>query len=262
MRDEFLRRGWMRFPFDPELARWLATAGPAARAAVADPANGHWLRCQGTWFAGVNVLPNDGTGAVAGSGPLKAAAVAFLVSLGWPADRWDRGQVSVIYPGYPRPREGESAAAFRFRRDRDAAHVDGLLPVDPDRRRMLREPHAFVLGLPVSDTGPGASPLVVWEGSHEVMRAAFQGVLAGRPAQSWPETDLTEPYHAARRRAFEICRRVKVHAKPGEAYLVHRLALHGVAPWAAGAEAPDDGRMIVYFRPELRGPVSEWLDRP
>ena len=32
---------------------------PAARAAVSDPANAGWLRCGGTWFAGVDVLAND-----------------------------------------------------------------------------------------------------------------------------------------------------------------------------------------------------------
>ena len=55
-------------------------------------------------------------------------------------------------------------------------------------------------------------------------------------------------------RFFESCERVVVHAEPGEAYIVHRLALHGVAPWVDGAEAGPDGRMIVYFRPEIGGP--------
>jgi len=48
---------------------------------------------------------------------------------------------------------------------------------------------------------------------------------------------------------------------PGEAYLVHRFALHGVAPWDEDAKAGPDGRMIAYFRPELpdRG---LWLNAP
>lgn len=254
---EFFRRGWTRFPHDPVLAGWLEAAAPAAWRAVADTANAGWMRCERTWFAGVNVLPNDEAGAVAGSGPLRGRAVAFIEEgLGLRELRWDAGQVSVIYPGYPRPKKGESEAAFRYRRDRDAAHVDGLHPVGAARRRMLREAHAFVLGLPVNPAGPGASPLVVWEGSHEVMRAAFGEALDGVPAERWAEVDLTEVYVAARRRVFENCPRVEVTAGPGEAYLVHRLALHGVAPWRDG---PEEGRAVIYFRPLLPGPATDWL---
>lgn len=259
LRARFLARGWVRFGRDPALAPWLAAALPAARAAAADPANADWMRCQGTWFAGVNVLPNDAAGAVAGSGPLRGRAVDFLRALGLPANRWDRAQVSVVHPGYPRPKDGESEAAFRYRRDRDAAHVDGLVPKGPDRRRFLNEPHAFLLGLPLTETGPGASPFTVWEGSHEVMRRAFRAVLGPEPAERWREIDITNAYHAARRESFETCRRVELRAQPGEAYLVHRLALHGVAPWQPGAKAPPEGRMIAYFRPELPGPISDWL---
>lgn len=79
------------------------------------------------------------------------------------------------------------------------------------------------------------------------------------PAKYWPDIDLTDAYHAARREIFDTCPRVAVHARPGEAYLVHRLALHGVAPWAKDAKAPSEGRMIVYFRPELPGPPGSWL---
>ena len=258
------RRGWQVFGPDPALEAWLSEAGPAARAAVADPENAGWLRCEGTWFAGVNVLGNDTSGAVARSGPLRGRAVdAALTSLGHDAIAWDRGQVSVIWPGYPRPGEGETEAAFRYRVKRDAAHVDGLLPVGPDRRRMIREPHAFVLGLPLTETSAGASPMVVWEGSHEIIRRALSAALADVPRADWPDTALTDAYHAARREVFETCRRVPIHARPGEAYLVHRLALHGVAPWEDGATAPPEGRMIAYFRPELpSGRIADWLRLP
>ncbi len=73
--------------------------------------------------------------------------------------------------------------------------------------------------------------------------------------------DVTEAYHAARREVFETCARVVVHARPGEAYLIHRLALHGVAPWRAGAKAPPEGRMIAYFRPEIGSP-ADWIEAP
>ena len=78
------------------------------------------------------------------------------------------------------------------------------------------------------------------------------------PPQEWGEVDVTEAYHAARRRIFAECPRVEIAAKPGEAYLVHRLALHGMARWGEGATAGADGRMIVYFRPILFGPRG-WL---
>ncbi len=262
MRDEFLRRGWLKFPADEALTDWLTHAIPAAHTAIAVPENAHWLRCQGTWFAGVNVLPNSAAGEIGASGPLRGQTVSFLRNMGLPVDSWDRAQVSVVYPGYPKPREGESAGAFRYRRDRDAAHVDGLLPVGEARRRMLRETHAFILGLPLTRTGPGASPLVVWEGSHEIMRAALRDVLAGTPVEDWPNTDVTEAYHAARRKVFDNCARVELTAQPGEAYVVHRLALHGVAPWKDGAVAPKAGRMIAYFRPELPGPLTDWFTLP
>ena len=260
--SDYFRLGWTRFAIDPAVLDWLAVAIPAAKSAVLNPAHAHWLRCEGTWFAGVNVLANDVAGAVAGSGPLRGLAVDFISDkLGLESVSWDAGQVSVIYPGYPRPKEGESEAAFGFRRDRDAAHVDGLHAIDPGKRRMLREPHAFVLGLPMSRVGAGASPMVVWEGSHGVMRAAFRGALAGIKPESWCDVDLTEAYISARKQVFETCRRVEVAAQPGEAYLVHRLALHGVAPWKDGAIAPPEGRMIAYFRPELSGSIRGWLDQ-
>ena len=77
-RAAFLERGWVKFPKDPDLAGWLAEAGPVAHRAVSDPANAEWMRCQGTWFLGVNVLPNDPSGAVGASGPLRGSAVRFL----------------------------------------------------------------------------------------------------------------------------------------------------------------------------------------
>ncbi|MEO0665723.1 MAG: hypothetical protein AAFY97_08305, partial [Pseudomonadota bacterium] len=177
------------------------------------------------------------------------------------APAWDAGQLSIVYPGYPRRDAEESEGNHRFRKLRDAAHVDGLLPVGPERRRKMQEPHAFVLGIPINTTGPGASPMVVWEGSHEIMRAAFRAALEGVPEEAWGDVDLTDIYQSARRRCFESCRRVLVHAQPGEAYMIHRLALHGVAPWEEGAEAPEAGRMIVYFRPAFDGPLN-WLDAP
>lgn len=262
MLDALIKHGWCRFAYDPVLAHWVAATLPQARRAVAAPENAQWRRCGGTWFAGVNVLGNDSTGAVPDGLPLQGKAIDFIANvLGLPRVSWDPAQVSVCYPRYPLPMPAESPAAYGYRRNRDAAHVDGLLREGPDTRRHLREHHAFVLGVPMAETTAGASPLVVWEGSHEVMRAAFAKLFAGTAPERWGDIDATESYHAARRQVFETCRRVTVEARPGEAYLVHRLALHGVAPWADGATAGLDGRMIVYFRPELSGP-EPWLNAP
>ena len=255
----FLENGWLKFPYDAALHDWVRAVLPAARKAVDDPENAGWLRCDGTWFAGVNVLDNDAAGAAGSSGPLRGSAVDFLRRSGLPVQRWDRGQVSVIYPGYPRRGAGESDAAFRFRRDRDAAHIDGLLPIGPEKRRMLREPHAFVLGVALNDAGAGAAPLVVWQGSHRIIRRDLGAVLRPKAVQDWPGTDLSDAYQGARREIFEVCPRVALPIRPGEAYLIHRLALHGVAPWPSEAPPLAQGRMIAYFRPELTGPIKQWV---
>lgn len=258
----FFDKGWCRIPHDETLKAWVEQSLPAARAAVCDPANAQWLRCGGTWFAGVNVLPNDPSGAVDGGPSLAGAAIDFIKSeLGLSDVDWDRAQVSVCYPGYPQPMEEESETAFRYRRDRDAAHLDGLLREGPDRRRFLREHHGFILGIPMVTAGEGASPFVVWEGSHEIVRSTFQEVFRDEDPRTWARIDLTEVYRALRRQIFDRCARVSVPARPGEAYVVHRLALHGVAPWAANAQAAADGRMVVYFRPETGGPRT-WLTAP
>ena len=50
--------GWCQFT-DPQLMSWVKQVLPAARATVTAPENSRWHRCEGTWFTGVNVLPND-----------------------------------------------------------------------------------------------------------------------------------------------------------------------------------------------------------
>lgn len=259
---DFFDRGWCRIGFDPLLLGWVKAALAPARATLADPRQAKWLRYQGTWFAGVNALPNDGRGAVGASGPLRGAAVDFIAAeLGLSEFAWDAAQVSICYPGYPLPMKGESPARASYRREFDAAHVDGLLPEGPDRRRHLREHHGFILGIPMVDFDANASPFVVWEGSQEIMRAAFGRGFAGLAPALWGEQDITEVYHAARRRALAECERVELHARPGEAFVVHRLVLHGMAPWREAAVAGDDGRMICFFRPVPFGPY-EWLHHP
>lgn len=238
-------------PPDPGLARWARAARDAACRITADPVQrDQWLRHGGTWFVGVDALPNAADGSIDGV-PLPRPWAGLLAD---PA-AWHPAQLSVVYPGYPRQDPDESEAAHRFRRDRDAAHVDGLLPEGPDRRRHLREPHAFILGLPL--TNVAASPLVVWEGSPPIMREAFRRAFEGIDPARWGDVDVTAAYQAARRDVFQTCARCEISAEPGQAILVHRLTVHGVAPWGH-ASAPTEGRMVAYFRPVLDDPAA-WL---
>jgi hypothetical protein len=241
--------GWQKLGPDPDLAAWAAAALPMARRVIAQ-SDEAW-RCGGTWFVGVDALPNDARGGIGGValpwGVLPLTPVALH-----PA------QLSTIRPGYPQPSSEESAAAFAFRRDRDAAHLDGLLPFGPDKRRRIAEPHGWILGIALNACGAGASPLVVWEGSHLVMQQALRAALAPHPPETWADVDVTDAYQAARREVFATCRRITVPIQPGEATLLHRHLIHGVAPWEAGAEAPEEGRIIAYFRPELPS-VAHWM---
>ncbi len=156
---------------------------------------------------------------------------------------------------------GESEAAFGFRRDKCAAHIDGIVPEGKKRRRHLREHHRLILGVPLTRYDEGSAPPVVWEGSHEIVRQTLGHRFGDTPVASWGDVDITETYHELRERIFSECARVAILAEPGESYLIHRLALHGIAPWGSPAVADPDGRIICYFRPETRSP-EEWLTAP
>ncbi len=262
MRDVFFEKGWCRFPDDPVLLEWTRHVLPAARSALESPENAEWIRCGGTWNVGVNALPNDAQGKV-GDGPeLGGDAIGFIRgSLGMPPFDLDRAQVSVCYPGYPQPMDTETPSAYQFRLKKDAAHVDGLRREGPSGHRFLREFHGFVLGIPLVSASADAAPLVVWEGSHEIMREGFKRLFDGMTPDQWGNMDITKPYQAMRRQVMESCKRVAIPASPGQSYIVHRLALHGMAPWAEQATAGPDGRMIAYFRPDF-GVPSDWLFAP
>lgn len=238
--------GYAVVPFDPAVAVWAAAAHDVALQVL----EGNGERRHGeTWFVGVDALPNDPDGSIDGI-PLAGAWLEFVT----PPDKWHAAQLSVIFPGYPQQDAEESDAAHRFRKNRDAAHVDGLLPVGREKRRYLLEPHGFIAGFALNEIS--ASPLVVWPGSHHIMRAAFEDAFAGLNPAVWSDVDVTEVYQLARRCAFDTCPRVEVPSYPGQAVLLHRHVLHGVAPWhSMDAEA---GRMMAYFRPIV--PMDRWLD--
>lgn len=236
--------------FDPDAAtaRWADAALSVAVKITSDPeiraAN---LRHGNTWFVGVDALPNATDGSVAGV-PLAGRWAAHIRS----TTHWHPAQLSVVYPGYPQQDADESDANHRYRITRFAAHVDGLLPIGPQRRRYLREPHAFILGLPLNLSD--AAPLMVWPGSHLIMGDAFRRHMQGAEPCA---IDITDIYKAARKQVFEQIKPIAIAAEPGQAMLLHRHLLHGVAPWHAGAGAPPEGRMVAYFRPQFS--AAAWL---
>ncbi len=257
--QDFLTRGWVKFPAEPATLEWVKAARRPAFAAMDDPTQKDWWRCDGTWFVGVESLPNDADGRV-GDGPvLSGAATQFIhATLKRPFIASHRGQVSVCLPGYPKRGAEESAAQHHFRMTRDSAHVDGLHGEGPDKRRHLRELHDFILGIALEDGDEGAAPFVIWEGSHLVMQKALREVYEKLPPKRWGEVDVTNIYQTTRASVFETCRRVVIPARAGETYIAHRFALHGVAPWG---ETPLAQRPVIYFRPCHMGPL-EWLTAP
>jgi hypothetical protein len=236
--------GYTVFEHSADVARWAAAARDAGLEVLA---RGGERRHGATWFVGVDALPNDSDGSVGGV-PLRGPFLDHVMA----PETWHNAQLSVVFPGYPQKDPDESDAAHRYRRNRDAAHVDGLLPEGPHKRRHLREPHGFILGLPLTDCS--ASPLVVWKGSHHLMRAAFAEAFDGIPSDTWGDIDVTDIYQETRKTAFEACERVEIFARPGQAILLDRHLLHGVAPWG---QAQGEMRMIAYFRPLI--PFAKWL---
>ena len=106
------------FDTDPATTVWAKAAAKAAHLTFGDPAHAQQWQCEETWFVGLDVLANDAAGALgdvplAGAGPDAARSLIGVLPL-------HKGQVSAVTPGYPRPRDGESQTAFRYRETRDA----------------------------------------------------------------------------------------------------------------------------------------------
>jgi hypothetical protein len=243
--EALTRDGYAVFPHDPHVADWAnATYDLGCEVLRGDGERRHGR----TWFVGVDALPNAPDGSVAGV-PLAGEWLQYVDV----PPAWHAAQLSVVFPGYPQQDADESDAAHKFRRNRDAAHVDGLLLEGPDKRRHLREPHGFIVGLPLNDVA--ASPLVVWRGSHVIMRRAFLRAYAAHNSKNWGDLDVTDAYQAARREVFETCKRIPLVAKAGQALLLDRHVLHGVVAWDPAIA--DDMRMVAYFRPQI--PVADWL---
>ena len=227
--------GWHKIGPHPALLAWATAAHPVAVAALRD--TDQPLRCGGTWAVGLDLLPNAENGEIAGV-PLPWDVLGLAPVTLHPA------QLSTIHPGYPRPSDEETEAAFRFRLNRDAAHLDGLLPVGPDRLRMIKEPHAWIVGLPL--TTSDAAPLVVWEGSHTIMQAALQAALAPHPPESWGDVDITAAYQAARAGIeYGI---VRVLAGQGcTSFALDGFQVAVTCTPSAAVDIPEENRLAVQF---------------
>lgn len=60
--------GWRKIAYDPQLARWARQARQIAIAVSQNPEmQRKWLVCEGTWFVGVDALPNAANGDLPGA---------------------------------------------------------------------------------------------------------------------------------------------------------------------------------------------------
>ncbi|MDG1432084.1 MAG: hypothetical protein P8L68_12895 [Paracoccaceae bacterium] len=260
MKAGFYDDGYAVYPHDPAILKWVEAAKPLATEALNDQTLlDTWLLCEGTWFVGVDALMTGPDGQ-AGDVPLAGQVISDLQTEYCVQRPMHKAQLSVVYPGYPKPREGESEGAFNYRRKRDAAHVDGLHAVGPNRHRHLSEHHAYLLGLPITRASEGASPLVIWQGSHKIVQSWLSEELSALPEKQWKDINLTDGYMSIRRKVFDTCERVEVPVQPGEAVVMHRHAVHGIAPWKDNTETNSGGRMIAYFRPEMALSLRDWLN--
>lgn len=241
--------GFEVFDHDADTARWARKAAKIGAKLIADPAlRKANLRHQDTWFVGVDALPNAPDGSL-DDVPLKGPWQPHV-----PVLPLHQAQLSVVFPGYPKQDQSESDANHKYRKTRHAAHVDGLLPIGPNRRRHALEHHAYILGLPLNPCE--AAPTMVWPGSHTIMQDAIRAEIG---ANDPTKVDVTDAYQAARREVFAKIDPIPMHLDVGQAMLFHRFLLHGTAPWdTADAIAPH--RMIAFFRPKFS--AAEWLNAP
>ena len=130
--------GYKEFGYNEQIAKWAECANKEGNEILADPAQlQKWLQCEGTWFVGVDVLSNDSSGDFTNA-KLPNVFKSFMDKIN--LKPYHKAQLSVIFPGYPKPRIGDSEAAFEYRRKRDAAHVDGLLPIGEEKDDILSSP--------------------------------------------------------------------------------------------------------------------------
>lgn len=230
-----------------DILRWAQAAHRRA-VDVLDTAPPDAFECEGTWFVGVDALPNATDGSLDGV-PFPCSVRSKIEAQYGPLGDVHPAQLSTVYRGYPKPRANESPSAFAYRRDRDGAHVDGLLPLGPNRRRHIIEPHRYILGIPLTPVTQEHAPMIYYNGSSDIMRRAFSEAFAHiSRGEDVASVDVTDIYHKARRTVFETCERAVVTAPFGSAYIVDPMCLHGIAPWRSAELGP---RIVAYIRPQF-----------
>jgi len=254
-------QGWGQLPVSTELEAWQNYTLPFALQRMQAPDLQQWWRYQNTWFVGVNALPNDTNGALDTGPSLPTDLLKQLTDyVACTELALDQAQISACMPGYPKACADEPAASFAFRTQYYAAHLDGLRPLGPERRRHLTEQHSLILGIPLSNHLPEAGPVMVWPGSHKLIQAWLQAEFANVPEPQWLEKDLTHGYQSVRRHILETIQPEPIYTPPGGAYIIHRHAIHGQGLWPENiANVGNNGRIIAYFRPHLHKP-TDWLN--
>ena len=269
----FLANGWLKFDYDHKIYHWVNVAKKKVFNRYNSGDFG-WnnFRCGNTWFVGVNFLGNDKTASLNGACFEGIPVTEIKSYFGHNIKYWDEAQVSICWPNYPLQSDNETHNAFNFRVNRYAAHVDGILPFGREKRRFLKDPHAFIFGIPITYCDYKTAPVVVWEGSHLIMREAFKRTYNASDSKNWDKIDVTNVYQKARSRVFETCQMKRLYVNLGESYLIDRLAVHGIAPWEPrepkknGVSTKDiknqpeikNGRAVIYFRPSF-DITSDWI---
>ena len=120
---DYSTKGWVALPFSRGLFHWANTVNNHVNQKLKLMGEAEKdVRCGGTWFPGVNFLDNDPHGNVDGynfpsdrTELIKKLEPAF-------SGFYDRAQISICYPGYPKRMVEESISAFNYRREKFAAH--------------------------------------------------------------------------------------------------------------------------------------------
>ena len=270
--SNFNQKGWCFLDNDDQHHRWIE----AAKANILYKFGKRKytkrdFRSGNTWFIGTNFLDNGSDGNINGVSMSSGLWSQISGKFGQGVEYWDPGQVSIFWQGYPKNDSRETEKAFKYRLNKYASHVDGLLPIGPKKRRFAKEYHAFILGLPVINSMAGSAPLVVWEGSHIIFRDLFRRLYNRVSETELRNLDITEMYQKCRTKVFSTCPIRKIFSDHNQPYVLDRHLLHGVVQWKtnkmhSSKKCPNDGiqfdplsgRIVIYFRPSYKSPM-DWL---
>lgn len=260
--------GWVKFCSDKRLLNWLDSLQKNCDIDSLYPRHDyhHLWRCDGTWFVGVDTIPNDHHGIVRQSLPLDGSIIDFIKQHLWQRPQWHRGQLSVCFPEYPKKGDEDTLKSWQFRIKHHAAHCDGIHGIgkftnDQKKSRFLKEHHRFILAIPLDNITQHNAPMMLWQESHRLIQKMLCDVFANMLTCEWQNYDITKIYQHCRRHILETITPIAMTANYGDAYLLHRHLLHGIKSWdRANHEAKI--RRIIYFRPSYHHDsksMHDWL---